>query len=213
MSSCLLGTLDMPITTQDKDISPYSLMPQPRGTASATRSEGSQGSQIRGRLLLLPLVQFGVFSCETYKVSLQIGLHIFFCLSHEHLPRIVPTWKASIVLFQRRNSNHNHTSFDTRMSLNTSMETYLSLAAVLIMCVPGISFLVQIWRKRKAKQTRNAELLRICEARTLSSLMFCGDITRTHHPFCWQGGRQPALHIVDIRPTPYVNSIELVVHP
>lgn len=40
------------------------------------------------------------------------------------------------------------------MTLGTSIETYLSLVAVLIMCVPGIAFLVQSWRKRNKKRTR-----------------------------------------------------------
>lgn len=41
------------------------------------------------------------------------------------------------------------------MALNISMETYLSLITVLIMCIPGIVFFIQIWHKRKVRRTSN----------------------------------------------------------
>lgn len=51
------------------------------------------------------------------------------------------------------------------MSLSTSMEAYLSLVTVVIMCVPGLVFLVKLWRKKKARQMRKPETLPVYEQR------------------------------------------------
>lgn len=51
------------------------------------------------------------------------------------------------------------------MSLSTSMEAYLSLVTVVIMCVPGLVFLVKLWRKNRATQMRKSETLPVYEQR------------------------------------------------
>lgn len=100
------------------------------------------------------------------------------------------------------------------MTLDASMEAYLSLVAVLIMCVPGIVFLVQIWRKRKAKQTRNSGVLPICEERTWPSMLFYDAIFRPspalYYPFRPQEGRHLPFDSLGTRSMPNVNRVELV---
>lgn len=46
------------------------------------------------------------------------------------------------------------------------MEACLSLVTVVIMCVPGLAFLVKMWRKKSVRQTRRLGNLPVYEQRT-----------------------------------------------
>lgn len=103
------------------------------------------------------------------------------------------------------------------MALDTDMETYLSLAAVLIMCVPGITFIFSVWRKSKFKRTRNLRVLPIREDRTWPSISFYDAILHhppaSQYPINPQAGTQLAFDRLGIRSTPNVNCAELVGDP
>lgn len=103
------------------------------------------------------------------------------------------------------------------MALNISMETYLSLATVLIMCIPGIAFFIQIWRKRKGKRKSNLGVHSIRKERMGPSILLYDAIFHTpsapHHPFLPQEEQRLAFDRLDSRFRTDVNCVELVSHP
>lgn len=142
-------------------------------------------------------------------------LHDFFASLTVHTPfSQISTNSASPSPSQHEAINQVSFCWNEEMTLNASMEAYLSLVAVLIMCVPGIVFLVQIWRKRKAKQTRNSGVLPICEERTWPSVLFYDTIFRPspepRYPFHPQQGLHLPFDSLGTRSMPDVNRVELV---
>lgn len=100
------------------------------------------------------------------------------------------------------------------MALNQSMEVYLSLITVLIMCIPGLAFLVQRCRNRQAKQTQMPELLPISEQRTWTAIYLDNTIFRVptapHHPCRPREDPHYASQTLASRSKPHIDSIELV---
>lgn len=100
------------------------------------------------------------------------------------------------------------------MALNQSMEVYLSLITVLIMCIPGLAFLVQRCRNRQAKQTQMSELLPISEQPTWTVVYFDDTIFRVptapHHPCRVREEPHYASQRLATPSKPHVDFIELV---
>lgn len=103
------------------------------------------------------------------------------------------------------------------MALSISMETYLSLVTVLIMCIPGIAFFVQIWRKRKVKRTSNLGVHTTREERMGPSILFYENILHPpsvpHYPFRPQEGHHLAFDRLYSSSRLDVNCVQLVGDP
>lgn len=103
------------------------------------------------------------------------------------------------------------------MASNINMETYLSLVTVLIMCIPGIVFLIQIWRKRKLKRTSTLGGHPTRKERMGPSILFFDarfhPPSTSQYPFRPQEGRNLAFESVDSRSRLDVNCVELVGDP
>lgn len=100
------------------------------------------------------------------------------------------------------------------MALNISMETYLSLVTVLIMCIPGIVFLVQIWHKRKVERRSNLAVNPTRDERMGPSLLFYDAIfhlpSAPQHPSFPQEEQRLAFDRLHSRFRPDGNCVELV---
>lgn len=103
------------------------------------------------------------------------------------------------------------------MASNISMETYLSLVTVLIMCIPGIVFFVQIWRKRKVKRTSKLGVYTTREERMGPSILFYDTIFHPpsvpHYSFRPQEGQHLAFDRLYSSSRLDVNCGELVGNP
>lgn len=103
------------------------------------------------------------------------------------------------------------------MALNISMETYLSLVTVVIMCIPGIAFFAQVWRKRKVKRTSNLGVHPTREERMGPSILFYDAIfhppSAPQHPSRLQEEQYLAFDRLDSRSRPDVDCVELVSDP
>lgn len=101
--------------------------------------------------------------------------------------------------------------------MDSTTETYLSLVTVLIMCAPGIAFLVQMWRKRNTKRKRSSTALPFREERTwppesLYEAMYRPPTAPRHHSHQHEG-HHPAFDRLSTRSLPNVSYIELVSDP
>lgn len=100
------------------------------------------------------------------------------------------------------------------MALDASIEVYLSLITVFIMCIPGLAFLVQRLRNRKTKETRRSESLPIHEQRIWTAACFDNTIIRLpaapYHQL--HAGEEPHLVNQGVGPGPMrsIGFIELV---
>lgn len=96
------------------------------------------------------------------------------------------------------------------------MEAYLSLVTVLIMCVPGLVFIIKMWqKKKKARQARELGTLPIREQRswpvTWPRDAILHSLATQHHHF--RKEELLASQITAYCSMPYLGCIDNVSHP
>lgn len=95
-----------------------------------------------------------------------------------------------------------------------TIEEYLSLITVFIMCIPGLAFLVSAWRKRTARQIQKSRINSFYGQRippgTASNNIILRPPVALHHATQARLGQRFASQGPASRPTPHIDCIELV---